>query len=197
MRKRKAGLICLTLGSLAACTMRKGQISGSIIAGDTPLSGAIIRIQTTSQYTLSDEDGSFEFTGLKRGSNYALTAWAPGYYIAGGIPVSIGTTDYIIELQSIPARDNPDYQWLSAYQDNQDPASDEDNPCQKCHSDSSGLMPFEEWQQDSHSQTAFNPVFLTMYSGTDAAGNPGQYTQIGTSCDYGNYPLKPDPDQPD
>ena len=201
MRKRKAVLICLVLGLvlglLTACTMHERRISGSITAGDTSLSGAVIRIQTTSQYTLSDKDGSFEFTGLKRGSTYALTAWAPGYYIAGGIPVAAGTTDHIIILQPIPARDNPDYQWLSAYQDHQDHDSDEGNPCQKCHSDASGMLPFEEWQQDSHSQTASNPVFLTMYTGTDVAGNPGQYTRTGTSRDYGDYPLKPDPDQPD
>jgi hypothetical protein len=55
---------------------------------------------------------------------------------------------------------------------------------------------YTEWQQDAHSQSAVNPHFLTMYNGTDLAGNQSPLTEYFCDRDYGCVPLPPDPSEP-
>jgi hypothetical protein len=99
--------------------------------------------------------------------------------------------DIVITLLPLPDHDNPQYSWLSAFSQ----AGQEGN-CENCHSDSSRLLPFDEWVMDAHSQTTENVHFLTMYLGTDVSGNQSPPTKYTCVPDYGCFPLPPDPDKP-
>jgi len=179
-----------------ACSAPSARISGQVLVNGKPYQDAIVRIQTTDMIALSDQIGSFYFEGLPTNQPQRISAWAPGYYIAGGLLIQPGTEDLVIELHPLPLVDNPDYEWLSAYQQEDKIGSGEDTYCENCHSSANGQLPFDEWIEDAHSNSASNIRFLTMYTGEDAEGNPGQPTQFGTTRDYGNFPLPPDPDQP-
>jgi hypothetical protein len=169
-------------------------ISGVVRDENAPVAGALVRVQTTDISTATDDSGSFILTGLSPGKSVILTAWASGYYIGGGQEYLPGTQDVEISLVPHATEDNPHYEWLSAFAS----AGNESN-CQNCHSepnDSASHLPFDQWQQDSHANSAHNPRFLTMYSGTDVLGNASPLTRYGYSRDYGSFPLRPDPGTP-
>jgi hypothetical protein len=172
----------------------KDTIEGIVQDGQNPISGAIVRVQATEISTFTDDQGHFILTGLAFEESVPLTAWAPGYYIAGGTSFLTGSRDVEIILVPHTTEDNPDYTWVSAFSQ----VSDTNN-CQNCHSDQNdpaSKLPFDQWQQDSHANSAQNPRFLTMYSGTDASGNVSPITRYGYSRDYGSFPLSPDPNAP-
>ncbi len=201
------GLTWLGLLAWAACTPTLApptarptslpgttSVEGAVYDADGPVSGAVVRAQTTDLATTTDAEGRFTFTDLTPSEPITLTAWAPGYYIAGGEPYLPGTDPITITLTAHTAEDNPNYAWLSAFAQ----AGDEGN-CQNCHSnpdDPLSALPFDEWQRDAHSQSAVNPRFLTMYTGTDVHGNQSPLTRHGYSRDYGTFPLRPDPNRP-
>ncbi len=196
MNKLKFYFILIFVLFFSACRAPTARISGQVLVAGKPYADASVRIQATDQLALTDQNGSFNFEGLPAKEPQLISAWAPGYYIAGGQPIQTGTEDLILELHPLPLIDNPDYEWLSAYHQEEVVGSGENTPCENCHSSTSGQLPFDEWTKDAHSNSALNIRFLTMYSGEDAAGNPGQPTQFGTTRDYGIYPLAPNPDQP-
>lgn len=169
-------------------------IEGIVRDGQNPISGAVVRVQATEISTFTDDQGHFILTGLSFEESVPLTAWAPGYYIAGGTSFLTGSRDVEIILVPHTTEDNPDYAWVSAFSQ----AGDTNN-CQNCHSepnDPASHLPFDQWQQDSHANSAQNPRFLTMYLGTDASGNVSPTTRYGYSRDYGSFPLRPDPNAP-
>lgn len=196
MKKYKIYLILYFLFFFNACRSPSSRISGQVLVDGEPYLDAVVRIQTTDKIALTEQNGSFIFEGLPAKVPQRISAWAPGYYIAGGQPIQTGTDDLVIELHPLPLADNPDYEWLSAYHQEDKNSTGENTPCENCHSSASGKLPFDEWIKDAHSNSSVNIRFLTMYTGEDASGNPGQMTQFGTTRDYGNYPLAPDPDQP-
>ena len=196
MNKLKFYFILFFVLFFYACRAPTARISGQVLVNGKPYPNAVVRIQATDKMALSDQNGSFNFEGLPANEPQQISAWASGYYIAGGQPTQPGAEDLILELHPLPLADNPDYEWLSAYTQENKIGSGENTPCENCHSSTSGLLPFDEWTKDAHSNSALNIRFLTMYSGEDAAGNPGQPTQFGTTRDYGIYPLAPNPDQP-
>ncbi len=58
--------------------------------------------------------------------------------------------------------------------------------CGLCHRE------YKEWQVDAHSQAAVNPRFISMYTGSDVNGNPGQITELNQD----GVALPPDPNKP-
>lgn len=168
-----------------------GQITGIVTDHSGPLSGATVRVQATSNATLSAADGRFTLTGLVPNQPVVLTAWVPGYYIGGGdshLPEEEGLE---LHLEAHASHDNPDYEWLSAFSE----AGKEAN-CQNCHADpdaSSSDLPFDEWRRDAHASSTQNQRFLTMYAGTDVHGNQSPLTEYFCDRDYGCVPLPPDP----
>lgn len=166
-------------------------LSGVVRDADGPVAGAVVRVQATTNATRSDGNGRFTLAGLSTGEAVSLTAWAPGYYIAGGEDQVPGKGEVVITLLPLLEQDNPDYVWLSA----NEKAGLEGN-CENCHADSTGHLPFDEWVLDAHSQTTENERFLTMYLGTDVHGNQSPPTEYTCSPDYGCFPLPPDPDEP-
>ena len=163
----------------------------------SPVPDAVVRVKTTAQYTVTDADGKFYFKGLTKGPAVKLTAWAEGYYIGGGDKVLPGSMNVHILLHKHHDSDNADYAWLpSTFH----PGEGENQGCTQCHSsvgsEISVTLPVDEWLLDAHSLSVHNERFLSMYSGTDTAGNQSPLTRYGFSRDYGVIPLLPDLDLP-
>ncbi len=168
-------------------------VRGTVLADDgTPIAGAIVRVQTTDRAVRTGADGRFE---IAASDALRLTAWAPGYYIAGGDEHE-PSTEASLTLHGIPTSDNPDYEWLTVAAD----GTGEDQGCAACHSRAGSDLPFalpvDEWREDAHAASAGNPRFLTMYSGTDVDGRQSPATRYVTNRDYGRVPLAPNPTLP-
>ena len=178
-----------------------GTLSGIVQDEDgAPIAGATVRVQTRTLSTTTDAQGRFTLSDLPDGQAVTLTAWASGYYIGGGgeeHTYTPDTDDIVITLEAYPDADTATYDWVSAYA-----VAGEKGHCQNCHSDSDtndtgdAHLPFDEWVQDAHSQSAHNPRFLTMYTGTDVNGNASPPTRYAYNRDYGRVPLPPDLSQP-
>ncbi len=175
-------------------------LSGVVRDVNGPIVGATVRIRATDNKTTTDSDGHFTLAGLKPDEPVVLTAWAQGFYIGGGqtkyLPCA---SDVEIILTAHSDRDNPSYRWLSAFASAGYPGSGENGNCENCHSDPNepqAALPFSEWSGDAHALSAKNPRFLTMYKGTDMAGNQSPLTRYFQTRDYGLIPLRPDPNEP-
>ena len=166
-------------------------LSGLVLDAQGPVPGAVVRVQTTTNFTTTDADGRFLMPGLDPGAPVRLTAWADGYYIGGGQAYLPGDQAVTLFLTPLAPADNANYAWLSAHA-----ASGLEASCEHCHSDGSGQLPYDEWLTDAHSQTTHNQRFLTMYLGTDRFGNQSPLTERICTPDYGCYPLPPDPNKP-
>jgi len=195
--------ICLFLilcsGLVSSCSIFKipDSISGLVVDEHGPISDATVRIQTTEIETRTDNLGRFTLPVQDPSIPLSITAWKSGYYIAGKYDLKAGIKDIEIHLEKHAEIDNPAYSWLpSLYH----PGEGENQGCAECHSNQgtaiSHSLPVDEWLLDSHSQSATNPHFLTMYNGQDVDGNQSPITRTGYSQDYGTFPLSPDPSQP-
>ncbi len=172
--------------------------SGSIIGGKIFDEGeavpdAVVRIQTSEYKALSAKDGSFvlevpdPFQGPLK-----LTAWAKGYFIGGPVEAVKGQTDVVISLHRHNKQDNNEYEWLPSLKSE---GSGENQGCAECHSrgksDTGDPLPVDEWLLDAHSQSAKNPRFLSLYSGTDLSGRKSPLTTYVQTKDYGTLPFPP------
>ena len=184
--------------ALPQCFYRVAQvgatISGLVRDANGPVAGAIVRIQATRLSTNTDASGRFCLSGLTPNLAVPVTAWASGYFNAGGTAFKPGQTGIEIILPRHANQDNPDYEWTSSFT-----TADSASNCQNCHgdpADSRSALPFDEWRRDAHSQSVTNIRFLTMYAGTDVSGHASPATRYGFNPDYGRIPLRPDPTQP-
>ena len=190
MRKRRlfwalaSTVLPATLTGLLADTGKL--ITGVVTDGARPIPGAVVRVQTTSISATTNGRGEFTLDGLPNLSAMPLTAWAPGYYIAGPVSAKPGDSGISFTLGRLPAADNPNYAWA--------------NNCQNCHAgiaSKSAQLPFDEWRIDAHGTSARNRRFLSMYNGTDLSGrNQSPPTRHVYQRDYGLSPLPPDPSLP-
>ncbi len=151
---------------------------GVVVNEKGPIEGAVVRFQGTNIYTTSDGQGKFKFEDVKIGNQQVVTAWSEGHYI-GWLEVTPNNQPLTIQLSKYSTADNLDYDWQPG-----------ENGlgsigCAECH------PAYSEWFSDAHSQSAQNPRFLTMYTGTDTAGNQSPLTQYGFNPEYGNFPLRP------
>jgi hypothetical protein len=171
----------------------KCSIKGFVYDQAGPVISAVVRIKATEVFTLTDSVGKFIIIPSDSKIPVAITAWAEGYYIGGGLEIQPGETNAEIFLERYSSEDNHDYKWVSSF-------SEEDNVsnCENCHSNSDGpvTFPFDEWVTDAHSNSAKNIHFLTMYSGMDVSGNQSPSTKYLYHPDYGSVPLPPDTSLP-
>lgn len=180
-------------GCLHADPSTDAVVRGVVLTEDgTPVAAATVRIQTTDRAVRTDPAGRFE---LDAAEIVRLTAWAPGYYIAGGEDHAPGT-ETTLTLLPVPAADNADYEWLTVTAD----GTEEDQGCAACHSRIANDVPFalpvDQWNADAHGASARNARFLTMYFGTDINGRQSPPTRYVTNRDYGRVPVAPDPTVP-
>ncbi len=184
--------------SISAQGSSPDTISGIVMGDDSPVSGAIVRVQTTDWLSISDVDGTFSISIDPDGTeDYLLTGWATGYFCSGPFPAAPGEQDVLVQLVRHSDDDHSEYAWLPS---RLHPGEGESQGCAECHSSQGSDLPFslpvDEWLLDAHSQTAQNPRFLTMYNGTDIDGNQSPQTRMGSSRDYGTFPLPPDLTKP-
>ncbi|MHC4278493.1 MAG: hypothetical protein ACYSTI_14430, partial [Planctomycetota bacterium] len=64
--------------------------------------------------------------------------------------------------------------------------------CRDCH----GETIYDQWSVSAHAFGNQNIRFMSMYYGTDVAGNQSPPTRFVSSRDYGSFPLRPDPNRP-
>jgi hypothetical protein len=201
------GLVLVSIAAawLAACSaappplsspeMGPGALTGTVVGDLGPIADAVVRIRTTTFHSRTDALGRFTLDGVGPGRRVELTAFAPGYYIAGPVAAVSGDSDVIIRLARHTSEDHPNYRWVGARQ-----SGDAFN-CENCHSDRLGpdsRLPFDEWTRDAHASSAVNPRFLSVYNGTDLGGtHRSPQTRFVPVRDYGRMPLPPDPAQPD
>ena len=175
---------------LLSCCAARGQgpasqVAGAVLGAAGPLVGAVVRVQTSGRFALTDRDGSFvlEDEALLAGQ-VRITAWAPGHFI-GWAQASPGDRDVVISLRPHYTTDNPDHAWF---------ANEGIAGSQSCRICMPG--PYAEWAADAHSQSAVNPRFLSMYAGTDLRGHRSPPRRYATDRDYGQVPLPPRADEP-
>jgi len=189
-RARLAMLVVLALGAaiatigMASSNSEELTIKGVVVDEDGPMAGVTVRVQATNNTATTGEDGCFVLCGLTSTDEVTVTAWAEEYYVGWTTAVP-GEEPITIMLKRYYTTDNPDYSWFSME------GAEGSKSCGQC-------MPlhYEEWLADAHSQSALNPRFLTMYSGTDVHGNQSSLTRYGHSRDYGRFPLSPDLSKP-
>jgi len=143
-----------------------------------PVAGATIRIQTTNNKTITDEEGNFTLTGLSDGIAVTVSAWKHTYYCAKIEEVVPPSSGIILELIDYQKTDNIDYEWIPPVGEN------------SCASCKAGVT--EIWLENAHAKAAENIRFLTMYNGSDVNGNQSPLTRYSYNRDYGRFPLRPD-----
>ena len=163
-----------------------------------PLPGAVVRIQTTEHSAVAGAKGEFELAVPESfGGPVKLTAWAKGYLIGGPVEALPGGKDVTISLHRHSKLDNPEYEWSPS---SASAGSGENQGCSECHfqgnAASGPVLPVDEWLKDAHSQSAVNPRFLTMHSGTDMSGRRSPSTRYRRMSDSRIVPLPPDPEEP-
>jgi hypothetical protein len=179
-------------------TAQAVEISGWVRDGSGPVSGAIVRVQTTDRFATTGDDGRFTLeVDQARGGGQNLTAWAHGYFCAGPVLAYPGDLSVEFVLQAHADSDNPDYEWLPSLFH---PGEGESQGCAECHSNQftnlNFTLPVDEWLLDAHARSAINPRFLTMYYGVDLQGNQSPVTRRAVNKDYGSFPIGPDLSRP-
>jgi hypothetical protein len=158
-------------------------LSGWVQDIQGPVSGAIVRVQGTKLETFTDSEGRFIINGLRRIEPITVSTWQNAYYCAFQEKVVPGTANIRINLRKYQTNDNPKYVWIP-------PVGE--NSCASCKGEVTQV-----WlDNDAHARSATNPRFLTMYRGSDVAGNQSPLTRYVYNRDYGMLPLRPDPNQP-
>lgn len=198
-------------------TWKVNEISGQVSdENGEPIAGATVRLRTTDYAVKSDAGGRYILSGFPPALKVRVTAWADGYYINGR---NVWPWDEIVDLPltSYLMEDNPEYDWgLPAIEGRSfwenlgnwirlTPAAiigaeafffhTADNlnlGCRDCH----GKLIYEEWISSVHALGFSNPLFASMYLGTDLDGNQSPETRYLSRQDYGGIPLAPDPEVP-
>jgi hypothetical protein len=173
-------------------------VRGTVRDDEGALSGVVVRIQTTEYSAVTSSKGEFELAVPESYSGpVKLTAWAKGYFISGPVEASPGGKLVTISLHRHSQLDNPEYAWTPSFPS---AGSGENQGCSECHfrgdAASGPPLPVDEWLKDAHSQSALNPRFLTMHSGTDMAGRRSPSTRFRYNDDSKLVPLPPDPEKP-
>jgi len=161
----------------------ENEIFGYVQNEDGPVQGAIVRIQATELFSITNELGYFQIKDQVYDHSVIVTAWSEGHYI-GWVETTPASFPIVIPISKYSTSDNLNYDWSP------DEGGFGSIGCAECH------PAYDEWLSDAHSQSAVNPRFLTMYSGADLDGNISPPTQYGFNRDYGTFQLRPDPDQP-
>jgi mono/diheme cytochrome c family protein len=173
---------------------QQADIKGYVYGERGPITGATVRIQASPIFTMTDSTGYFTLPLIEGEDTAVLTAWAPGYYIGGGIEYRPGDYEIVIRLERHCEKDHNEYKWVSAFSE-----ISKEKACQTCHAEPGNRdseLPFDQWRKDGHAGSVRNKRFLTMYLGTDVHGNRSAPTRYKEDRDYGRTPILPSTRQP-
>ena len=169
-------LFILTLSYLTF-SQSHNSIKGIVTDANSPLVGAIVRWQASNISVVTDANGNFELEIIKNRSSNLITAWKQGYY-NGGTVYANGDQNIEIKLEPLPDADNTSYEWIDPVPN----PDDEIDNCGDCHAS----IIYDQWVHNGHAQSAINPLFLSIYNGTDTKGKFG--VQPGYKIDYPHSP---------
>jgi len=160
-------------------------VSGIVKDANGPVANAIVQLHGVQEQVRTNARGAFQLFGLSGTTPITVTAWSDGYYVGytvmnPSVPGWQGFNAVDILLKAVPQTDNTQYPWFS-FNGVKGSAS-----CGLCHRD------YKEWLVDAHSQSAVNPRFLSVYTGTDAKGNLGQPVTLNDK----GVANPPDPSKP-
>src|SRR5437588_7596847 len=85
-------------------------IAGVVRDDNGPMAGVRVRLQQSSESTLTDRQGQFRLPGTVQ-PGLRVTAWKAGYFIGGAAGDS---SPLVIRLRSLPRNDCEDYVWVSS-----------------------------------------------------------------------------------
>ena len=57
-----------------------GTISGTVSDEDGPVAGAVVKVQGSREAAVTDSQGAFKLTGVKKGKPVKVAAWKDTYY---------------------------------------------------------------------------------------------------------------------
>ena len=169
-------IACLVLGA-----SKGSKIEGIVIDDEGPVEGATVRIQATTNETLTDSGGRFALDVSDATGPVTVSAWNDLYYCAKVEGVVPPVEGIVLRLISYQTSDNPDFEWTPPIQLVPDGPS-----CTRCKP---GVT--EIWLENAHAGSAVNPRYLSMYNGTDLLGNQSPQTRYGFSRDYGTFQIPP------
>ena len=160
-------------------------ISGVVVDAQGVVAGAIVQLHGQPAQFKTAKDGTFVINGITGTTPLVITAWSDGHYngsttVNPSAPDWQGGQNLTITLKSYYTTDNSLYSGFS-FEGVSGSAS-----CGLCHRE------YKEWQLDAHAQAAVNPRFISMYTGSDVNGNPGQITELNQA----GVALPLDPNQP-
>jgi hypothetical protein len=141
--------------SAHAASEGERSVRGRVLSDEGPLPGSTVRFKGTSRRDSTDAAGQFELVG--KGAR--ITAWKPGYFIAG-VPADANPLQ--IRLRALPRTDNPDYLWIDP-----EPSSAQPQNCGNCHA-----VIHNEWAASAHARGSKNRRFRNLYDGTDWNDKP-------------------------
>ena len=178
-----------------ALAFRPHTVSGIVTNANGPVAGATVRLRGSLAGTTTDAQGRFTLGFRGPVLHRVVTAWKEGYYPAGAdlsaqqggrrsfdsrlqpYPQDDKGGDVKLALKPHPIADDPTYQWLTS---NPDP--NVALGCGHC------MAEYDEWKLDAHALSAINARFLSVYNGTDLAGQPaaGPGFRLDSPDDPGN-----------
>ncbi len=148
-------------------------IKGFVTDGKNPISGAIVKWQAAPKSVKTDQNGNFELNYSDKSTPDLITAWKQGFF-NGGVIYKADIKKIEIILTPLPSKDNTAYEFV-------DPVpnyTDDIKNCGDCHAS----IIYKQWDNNAHSKSATNPIFLDVYNGTDATGKKN--VQPGYKLDY-------------
>lgn len=164
------------------------QLRGRVVDANGGVGGATVRVQATKQMTTSTEDGSFALEVARGTERVTITASAEGYYINWTTVtpnIAASKSPITITLDAHYLTDNFTYDWF-VNTDDEGNILEGSLACGECHT------AYPEWQKDAHAQSAINPRFLSMYTGTDVHGNRSPAVETNKQ----GIPILPDLSKP-
>jgi len=137
-------------------SVRLIRLSGTVVADEGLVSGAVVRVKGHSTSTLTSSQGRFTLDATLDAQR--ITAWKEGYFIGGA---AADSQPLQVHLKALPQEDNPDYVWGDPT-----PNAEQEQNCGNCHE-----KIYQEWAAGAHASAASNRRFLNLYDGTNWNGH--------------------------
>jgi hypothetical protein len=146
------------LASLLPAAGAAAQVSGTVLdpVTSSPIGGALVTLQATSNRTTTAADGSFLLPGVT-GAGQVIVAAKKGYYNEG-VTVTAPAAGIVLALQAVVVANDPGYAFM------------EPSLCGICHPDQES-----DWQGSAMSKAGTNTWVYDVYDGTGSPGGLGGF----------------------
>lgn len=147
------------------------QIAGVVVDANSssPIEGALVSVQATTQRVSTAADGSFSLPGAT-GTGLVIVAAREGYYNASAV-VDGGTSGVSLPLESVPMSNDSSYVFADAA------------TCGSCHPDQE-----QQWRGSPMAQGGTNSWLYDIYDGTGTPGGMGGFVYTRDSVHAATNP---------